>query len=126
MPHQPRTILIVEDEKSLRDALRDKFTREGFTVLEATNGEDGLAVAVHSRPALILLDIVMPRMDGITMLKMLRKDAWGIGAKVIFLTNLSEFTKVSEAMEQGSFNFLVKSDWKIKDVVVKARSLLGE
>lgn len=117
-------ILIVEDETPLRNVLRDKLVREGFTVLEAKNGEEGLEAALRDHPDLILLDIVMPRMDGMTMLKKLRNDAWGAEAKVIILTNLSESAKVLEAMAQGSYNYLVKSDWKLEDVVVRVRETL--
>lgn len=114
-------ILIVEDETSLRNALCDKLAYEGFVVLEAKNGEEGLAVALHEHPDLILLDIVMPVMDGITMLSKIRIDAWGKDAKVIVLTNLSDI-----AITHSSYDYLVKSDWKIEDVVARVRERLGE
>lgn len=116
--------MIIEDEAPLRSALRDKFIFEGFAVLEAKNGEEGLEISLRNHPDLILLDIVMPRMDGMTMLKKLREDAWGAEAKVIILTNLSDSAKISEAMSQKSYNYLVKSDWKLEDVVIKAREML--
>ena len=119
-----KTILVVEDEISLLNALCDKLTRENFAVLEAKNGEEGLEVALREHPDLILLDIIMPVMDGITMLKKLREDAWGKNAKVIILTNLSDNEKVAEAMRQETFEYLVKSDWKIEDVVAKVRERL--
>lgn len=121
-----KKILIVEDETSLRNALRDKLLLEGFIVLEAKNGEEGLGVALRDHPDLILLDIIMPKMDGLTMLKKLREDVWGKNTKVILLTNLSDNEKVSEALLQGSYDYLVKSDWKIEDVVTKIRARLGE
>lgn len=119
-------ILIIEDESSLRNALRDKFTRDGFEVLEAKNGEEGLDVALREHPDLILLDIVMPKMDGMTMLTQLREDEWGKTARVITLTNLSDTEKVAEAIEHGSYEYLVKSDWKIEDVVATVRKKLGK
>jgi DNA-binding response OmpR family regulator len=121
-----KKILIVEDETSLRNALRDKLMLEGFIVLEAKNGEEGLDVALRDHPDLILLDIIMPKMDGLTMLKKLREDVWGKNTKVILLTNLSDNEKVSEALLQGSYDYLVKSDWKIGDVVAKIRARLSE
>ncbi len=120
-----KTILIVEDEPTVRRALSDKFGREGFTFLEAPDGEAGLALALKEHPDVILLDIIMPRMDGITMLKHLRNDAWGKDAHVIILTNLSDATKVSQAAERGVYDFLVKSDWKLADVVRKVKKHLG-
>ncbi len=117
--------MIVEDETALRNALRDKIVREGFTVLEAKNGEEGLETALREHPDLILLDIVMPKMDGMTVLSKLREDAWGADAKVIILTNLSEVVKVSEAVARGSFSYLVKSDWKLDEVVAKMKEILA-
>ena len=119
-------ILIVDDEVSLRSALSDKLKLEGFIVLEAKNGEEGLNVALHNHPDLILLDIVMPVIDGITMLKNLRGDEWGRDAKVIMLTNLDSNGKVADAIVWGTQDYLVKSDWKIGDVVAKIRKRLGE
>ncbi|MBT3538876.1 response regulator [Candidatus Parcubacteria bacterium] len=119
-----KKILIVEDEKSLLEALKRKFSSEKFAVFEAKNGEEGLEMALKEHPDLILLDIVMPKMDGITVLGKLREDSWGKDAKVIILSNLSDATKVSEASKQGSFDYLVKSDWRIEDVVKKAKEIL--
>ena len=80
-----------------------------------------LAIALKEQPDVILLDIIMPKMDGITMLKKLREDAWGKEAKVILLTNLSSNEKLAEVTAQGSHEYLVKTDWKIEDVVTKVR-----
>ncbi len=121
-----KKILIVEDETPLRNALRDKLIHEGYVVLEAKNGEEGLESALRDHPDLILLDIVMPRMDGMTVLGKLRQDAWGADVKVIILTNLSEVVKVSEVMARGSFSYLVKSDWKLEEVVIKVKEVLGK
>ena len=121
-----KTILIVEDDAPLRNALRDKLICEGFTTLEAKNGAEGLEVALAEHPDLILLDIVMPVMDGITMLKKLRKDEWGKNARIIMLTNLSDTEKMTEAIEQGSYDYLVKSDWKIEDIIAKVKEKIDQ
>lgn len=121
-----KAILIVEDERVLLTALANKFTLEGFDVKMASNGEEGLKKALALRPDLILLDILMPVMDGMTMLEKLRKDAWGKNAEVIILTNLADTGSVSEALDRGTFDFLVKSDWKMEEIVKKVREKLGE
>lgn len=123
-----KRILIIEDEVPLRNALSDKLTREGYAVLTAKNGEVGLGAALHEHPDLILLDIVMPVMDGLSMLKELRKNKWGKTARVIILTNLvSDNQRVNQYLTQTKLSYyLVKSNWKIKDVVVKVRQRLGE
>lgn len=119
-----KTILLIEDEPAISRAMQDKLISEGFKVITAQNGEDGLAAAVKDHPDLILLDVIMPKMDGMTMLTKLRTDAWGKTAKVIFLTNLSEMEAVQKSTELGVFDYIVKSDWKLSDVVKKVREKL--
>ena len=110
-------ILIVEDEVSLTNVLYDKLILEGYNVIKALDGQDGLRLALNELPELILLDINMPVMDGITMLKELRKVPAGKDIEVIMLTNFSEYKLLAEAMELGAHDYLVKSDWKLEDVV---------
>jgi DNA-binding response OmpR family regulator len=121
-------VLIVEDEEIMRKALVEVFQREGFEVEGAGDGEDGLALAMSTKPDIILLDIMMPKKDGISMLKDLRQDEWGAHVKVILLTNVSDVAKIAEAMESGigeSYDYLVKTDWKLEDVVSKVKMRLG-
>lgn len=125
MEQAKKTVLIVEDEPSLQRALGDHFSREGISVLQAKNGQEGLEVALREHPGVILLDIVMPVMDGMTMLTKLREDAWGKDAHVILLTNLVDNKEIVEAMKTGVFDYLVKSDWKIEDVVERVKQKLG-
>jgi DNA-binding response OmpR family regulator len=120
-----KRILLVEDEPAIARAMADKLTNEGFAVIQGRDGEEGLALAMKEHPDLILLDVVMPKKDGMSMLLELRKDDWGKSAKVIFLTNLSEMDAVQKATELGVFDYIVKSDWKLSDVVKKVREKLG-
>lgn len=124
MENKQKIILVVEDEAPLRNALGDKFEREGFSVLKARNGEEGLEIAMSKHPDLILLDVMMPVMSGMAMFKQLREDVWGKSVKVIMLTNLNDTENVASAMEQGSYDYFVKSDWKIEDVVAKVKERL--
>jgi DNA-binding response OmpR family regulator len=126
MSTKKHTILIVEDDASLREALYDKLKHEGFTVLTAKNGQEGLQIALDEHPDLMLLDIVMPIMDGLVTLKKIREDNWGKNAKIIMLTNLSDNDKISAAVAEGSFEYIVKSDWKMEDVVKKIKAQLPE
>jgi len=120
------TILIVDDEIALLNALADKFAKEKFTVFTAKNGKEGLESAVKNHPNVILLDIIMPVMDGLTMLSELRKDDWGKSASVIFLTNLSDATSVMASLNRGGEAYLVKSDWKISDIVEMVKGKLSD
>ncbi|HCJ52139.1 MAG: hypothetical protein A2898_03445 [Candidatus Kerfeldbacteria bacterium RIFCSPLOWO2_01_FULL_48_11] len=119
-----KSVLIIEDEDALRRALEVTFRNRDFNVSYASNGEEGLAKSLKEHPDMILLDIVMPKMDGLTMLKKLREDSWGHGAPVIVLTNLSTSEKVEETLEQGAFDFLVKTDWDLHDIVEKVNQRL--
>ncbi|MDO8521236.1 MAG: response regulator [bacterium] len=121
-----KKILIVEDEAPLRNAVADILSFEGFTVFQAKNGQEGLDLALKEHPDLILLDLMMPVMDGLTMLEKMRQDQeWGKNASVILLTNLNDPEKIAQATEAGSYDFLVKSDWNIEDVVKKIKLRLG-
>lgn len=120
-----KRILIVEDETSLRKALSRKFTTAGFEVREARDGEEGLGMALREHPDIILLDVIMPVMDGMTMLKQLRKDAWGNTAHVVILTNLSDETTTRDAIEAGAHDFLVKAAWTLDDVLARVQSVLS-
>ena len=118
-------ILIVEDEKILRDALTIKLKDEGFEILEAEDGLAGLDMALAEKPDLILLDIIMPVMDGITMLQKLRDDPEGKKIKVIILTNLQDQEKVTEAVKNNTQEYLIKSDWSLSDIVLKIKEKLS-
>ena len=118
-----KKILIVEDELPLLKALSIKLTNEGFTVLQAQNGQIGLDLALKEHPDLILLDIVMPVMDGNTMNDKLRADDWGRTANVIFLTNVTDENKWANFL--GGRHYLVKSSWTIEDIVTEVKKQLG-
>lgn len=120
-----KRILVIEDEPSLRKALNDKLIREGFTTYQATDGKEGLEMALREHPDLVLLDIIMPVMDGMTMLSELRKDSWGGHVPVIILTNLLDADKVSASLSQNVYDYLVKTDWSLEDVVKKIRARLN-
>ena len=117
-------ILIVEDEIDLRDALVTAFTYEGFSTLVAGDGEEGLSVAEADAPNLILLDISMPKMNGLTMLKKLRETAWGKDTKVIVMTVLDDLSKVAEVMDAGGDEYVVKTQVTLTEIVQKVKHKL--
>lgn len=125
MSSSPQTegkkILIVEDDWSLAKALQDKLERNGYMVLRAENGEEGLTLALQEKPAVILADILMPKMTGTELMDALRKDAWGATVPIIILTNLSadSMDLVHSVVEGKPAFFLIKSDWDIEDIFEK-------
>ena len=124
MISQGKTILVVEDDASMLGVLVDNLKAEGFAVLEATNGEDGLNAALKEHPDLILLDIMMPQMNGLTMLEKLRSDDWGRAVPVIILTNFGDNEKVAEALGDDVSDYFIKSDIKLEEVIAKVKQKL--
>ena len=119
------TLLIVEDDKFLSNALEAKLTREAFNLRVAHNGEDALRIALESHPDLILLDVLLPKMDGITMLQRLREDAWGKDVPVLLLTNLNDAKMIEESIKHNVHDYLIKSDWSLQEVVARIREKLN-
>lgn len=120
-----KTILIAEDDALLRAALYEKLTREGFTVRIARDGEECVEEAFESYPDLILLDILMPNMSGLAVLKRLRADPWGKTVKVIFLTNTTDAQHAVEEDPYLADGYLIKSNTRIRDVVTNIREQLN-
>lgn len=123
---EQRKILIVEDEQSLRDAIVTVLKSKDFLPIEAVNGKEGVEKALSEHPDLILLDLIMPVMDGMAALKKIRADKWGADVPVVILTNLNatDETLVIDIVTHKPLEYLVKSDWKIHDVVDKVESIL--
>jgi DNA-binding response OmpR family regulator len=122
-----KTILIIEDELPMLKALSDKFSLEGFEILEAKDGAEGLEMAISKKPDLIILDIFMPVMDGKACFEKLRQDAWGKTVPVIILTNLNPDDKtLDELMKNGPSYYFIKSKWKLEELVEKVKKELGE
>ena len=122
-------ILMVEDEAVISKAYAEELRDEGFLVLTATNGRDGLELALREKPDLILLDILMPVMDGLTMMDQLRtKDLYGKKVPIILLTNLSASDeKIIQAIAKNEpAYYLVKSDWDLSGVIEKIKERLGQ
>ncbi len=117
-------ILVVEDDQLLIKALSIKLAQEGYQVFEARDGEMGLKMAEEHKPDLILLDILMPKMDGLAMLKKMRASSWGGDIKVLILTNYTDKEKVSEALNQYVLRYMVKSNWDLDQIVAEIKSKL--
>jgi|SRR3989344_1378977 len=122
---EAKKILIVDDEDFIRQAISDKLKSSGFDVLEAADGEEALKVAEENHPDLILLDVVMPKMDGIEVMKRLRQDSWGKNVPLILLTRMEpDDQMLQEIIESKPTYYLVKSNYKIEDVVNKVKEKL--
>ncbi len=124
-----KKVLVIEDEKILSDTLSASLEEAGLHVLRAFDGKEGLEMAFQHHPDLILLDIVMPVMDGWTMFHELRKkDEWGKKVPVIILSNLNadDNVQLSNITKLEPSYFLIKVDWKIADLVAKVKDRLNK
>jgi len=128
MTSSNKTILIIEDTKTISELLSFALSKHGFVVKEAANGVDGLKDALDDHPDLILLDLILPDIDGVTVLKNLRENEWGKTANVIMLTNMNinEEKVLNDAMQYEPAFYLSKSDMEIGEIVDKVREALGD
>ena len=124
MPETKTKILIVEDEEILLTALSEELNQEGFDVLGAHDGIEGVGMAASEKPDLILMDLVMPRLDGIGALKEIKSNNEIKDIPVVILTNLSDYDKISDALSLGATDYLVKANYRLEELVNKIKTVL--
>jgi DNA-binding response OmpR family regulator len=117
-------ILVVEDEVDLREAMVEALTEEGYKVSGAENGQVGLSMALDEHPDLILLDLMMPILDGQEMFRRLRSDEWGRDAKVIILTAMDDVNNIGLAHEAKPLDYFIKAHHSLDDLVKQIRLLI--
>jgi DNA-binding response OmpR family regulator len=115
------TILIIEDDATLSRGLKDNFTYQGYTVLLAADGERGLAAAVDGRPDLIVLDLMLPRMNGYEICRRLRRER--IEVPILMLTAKAEESDVVLGLELGADDYL-KKPFSVRELLARAEALL--
>jgi len=124
MRNNKKKILIVEDEATLQKALSDMLIEEDFEVVSAIDGLIGLDLARSVNPDLILLDIILPGMDGFDILRNIKqKDKSEV--PIIILTNLSDLDHIQKALDIGATTYLVKADFHLADVLKKVKEVLA-
>src|SRR5689334_6208663 len=117
-------LLLVEDEKMLADMYTTKFVMEGFEAEKAYDGAAGVALAKTFLPDIILLDVIMPKLDGFGALKMLKADATTKDIPVVLLTNLGQDEDIKKGRQLGAVDYFVKANHTPAEVVAKAREVL--
>lgn len=120
-----KKILIVEDDAHLRRAVVDKLKSSGYRVMEAEDGNSGLNMAIKERPDLILLDLMLPKMDGLSLLSELRRDDWGKDVPVIVITILNATDeRRAKAEELNVVEYIDKSKYQLDEIVQKVKKAL--
>ncbi len=119
-------ILIVEDEKMLAEMYKDKFEHEGFEVLSASDGEKGVKIALEEKPDILLLDVLLPKKEGVEILKEVRESGrWGKNVPIIMLTNLDSSNYILDAVNKYSPSYyFIKANVELTEIVKKARELV--
>ena len=121
-----KTILLVEDEAEQSALVKKSLENTGYRVLLAQTGQEALNLTQEELPDLILLDIIMPEMDGLIFLKKFKERPGANAVPVIVFSNLNSKQELEQAMESGASDYLIKVDWSIKDLKEKIHQFLGE
>src|ERR1700704_1246272 len=125
MNEQTRRILVAEDDRFLRKAAEMALKRQGYTVLTAADGEEALRAARSVLPDLILLDLIMPKLNGFDVLQALKKDAPTAHIPVIILSNLGQDRDVQQAMDAGATAYFIKADLSLQALVQRVEEALA-
>ena len=119
-----KRILVAEDDRFLRKAAEVTLKRHGYVVLTASDGEDALRVARAETPDLVLLDLIMPKLQGFEVLRTLKQDPATAGIRVIVLSNLGQPSDVQQAMDGGAAAYFVKADLSLQELVKRVEEAL--
>lgn len=125
MPETKKTILIIEDDKFLRELISQKLKKEGFTISEAVDGEKGVTKAKTEKPDLILLDLILPGIDGFEVLAGIKKDHTVAGIPVIILSNLGQKEDIERGFNLGAVDYLIKAHFTPGEIIKKIKTVLG-
>jgi len=117
-------ILIIEDDKFLRELITRKLTDEGFSIIEAVDGEDGLKKIKESKPDLVLLDLILPSIDGFEVLSKIKADASIASIPIIILSNLGQKEEVEKGLDMGAVDYLIKAHFTPGEIIEKIKNVL--
>ena len=121
-----KSILIVEDDKFLRELLIRKLKNEGFIISVAVEGRDALNKIKEELPQLILLDLILPGIDGFEVLKQIKEDSQTNKIPVIILSNLGQQEEVEKGLKLGAVDYLVKAHFTPDEIIDKVKKVLGK
>jgi len=119
-----KRILIIEDDSILQKAMQEFLISDGFEVVAASDGEEGLRFARSKNPDLILLDIILPKINGFEVLKEIKGDAKIKEVPIVVLTNLGGMNDVEKVLALGASTYLVKSDYGLAEIAQKIKETL--
>lgn len=119
-----KKILIVEDDKFLRELISQKLLREGYEISEAVDGEKGLKMAKDEKPDLILLDLILPGLDGFEVLSKIKEDPAAAEIPVIILSNLGQKDDIERGLKLGAIDYLIKAHFTPGEIIEKVKNVI--
>jgi len=119
-----KTILIVEDDKFLRELIAQKLIKEGYEISKATDGEQGIKKIKEERPDLVLLDLILPGIDGFEVLTRIKTDPALAQIPVIILSNLGQSEDVDRCLKLGATDYLIKAHFTPDEIIEKVKNAL--
>lgn len=124
MEKNKKTILIIEDEKFLLEMYQSRFEKDGYQVLTAMSGRKGLELAQKEKPDLIILDILMPGMDGYEVIKKLKKDSQTEKIPILVFSNLGQPEEINQGLKLGADDYIIKTDLTPSELINKVEIML--
>ena len=125
MSTMAKKILIVEDDKFLRDLISQKLLKEGYDIAEAVDGEKGIEGVKKEKPDLVLLDLILPGVDGFEVLSQIKADPILAQIPVIILSNLGQKEDVERGLKLGAVDYLIKAHFTPEEIIQKVKAVLG-
>jgi len=119
-----KTILIIEDDKFLRELIAQKLIKEGYKASEAVEGEEGLKKIQEEKPDLVLLDLILPGIDGFEVLSKVKTDPELTKIPVIILSNLGQKEEIERGLKLGARDYLVKANFTLSEIIKKIKKIL--
>jgi CheY-like chemotaxis protein len=126
MAADSHTVLAIDDDALLLGSVVEALKGAGYTVLQASNGKEGLEMALKHHPDLVLTDNLMPILNGVDMIAGLRKDPWGKTAPVVIMTNMYTADMLNQSLEAGATDYIMKSDMSLDKIVELVRGRLKD
>lgn len=120
----PKTILIIEDDKFLRELIAQKLIKEGYEISEAVDGEKGIKKIKEEKPDLVLLDLILPGIDGFEVLSRMKEDEALAKIPVIILSNLGQREDVERGLKMGAVDYLIKAHFTPREIINKIKNAL--
>jgi len=124
MERAKKKILIIEDEKFLLELYQGRFEKDGYQVFTAINGLTGLKLAQKEKPDLIILDILMPGMDGYEVIRKLKEDNQTKEITILVLSNLGQREEINQGLKTGADDYIIKTDLTPSELIDKVEEML--